>query len=184
MVIYYQNFRDHHEHEYDNAKADILLKVRSKGRVRAFAELMANLLRESEAYINGVEATAPQEQNFHDQPSRIGYLAYQYKVQMESVIDSQDPFGPVRTLLLDLVEELAALTELAKTNAEVQTLLLDAGHAINAAVQPCDLLGPESTAECIRSYQINHADLAFEKAVFAAAALFPTIVVEQNSAQH
>jgi hypothetical protein len=47
----YQNLAEHHRHEREHAEGDPLLKARSKGRVRAFAELTSGLLREAETYI-------------------------------------------------------------------------------------------------------------------------------------
>jgi hypothetical protein len=173
----YQNLNDHHRYERDHAGADTLLEARSKGRVRAFAELMANLLRESEAYIRGEDPLSPQPQDYHDHPARITHLAYLYQQERDSARDPAEPFGPVQTLLLELVAEIAALTELVKANPDVQALLLETGHAVNAAVQPGDLLAPESTPECVRLYQIEKSDLAFRTAIEAAASLFPPIDV-------
>ncbi|MDG3006426.1 hypothetical protein [Paludisphaera mucosa] len=173
----YQNMADHHRHQEEQAVRDPLLRARSRGRERAFAELMSGLLRESEAFIRGDEPTAEQAPVYYDHPARIGHLAYLYREERGTLLDPQEPFGPVQELLLDLAEELAALTELVRDNPAAQAGLLEAGHAVNAAVQPQNLLEPETTEEGVRAFQVENADLAFHSAIHAAANLFPAVDV-------
>jgi|688.fasta_scaffold318468_2 hypothetical protein len=181
----YQGMKDYHQHVHENATNDILLKARSKGRAKAFAELTSNLLRESEAYVSGTESRTSQEQDFHDHPIRILHLANNFRTERESFVNEeseQSPIGPIKSLLLELVEEIAALTELAKDNDQVQRMLIDAGNAVNASIEPGNLIDdPETPSLMIRSFQLEQSLAAFGVAVQVALLLSPTLKDQQKS---
>lgn len=167
----YQSLADHHRYQRDNARSDILLEARSRGRERAYAELMKVVLLEIEAHAAGRDA--PETTRLYDEhAARVRNLRNRYREDRTSVTNAADPFGPVQQHLLDLVEEVAALTEMVRNNLAVDSLLLQAGHAVNAAVQPEEAMGqPESSPEQIRDYQIGAADEAFQAAIEAVRAL-------------
>src|SRR5262245_34724559 len=71
----------------------------------------------------------------------------------------------------DRPEEIAALTELNRATNTAKYYLLDAGHCVNAAVEPEKLLQPEASPKVVRVFQMQNADLAFTLAFGATAAL-------------
>jgi hypothetical protein len=160
----YQSLADHHRDRRDTAGNDRLLRARSRGREVAYAELMKLVLLE----IEGRRAPHP----YGDHPARIRNLRNQYETDRHLILNHEDEFGPVREHLLHLVEEIAALVELVRTNPAADDLLAQAGHAVNGAVEPEPAMDqPEATAEQVREYQIRQADTAFRSAVEAVRAL-------------
>ncbi len=167
----YQSLADHHRYQRDTAGTDILLEARSRGRERAYAELMKAVLLEIEAHAAGHEEPMSPP-SYSDHPARVRNLRNRYQDDRRLVANPADPFGPVEEHLLNLVEEIAALTELVRNSDAVQDLLLEAGHAVNAAERPQEAMdNPEATAEQIREYQIAAADTAFGSAVEAVQTL-------------
>lgn len=160
----YQSLADHHRDRRNTAGRDSLLAARSRGRETAYAELMKLVLLQ----IEGRRSEHP----YGDHPARVRNLRNQYETDRHLILNHEDEFGPVREHLLHLVEEIAALVELVRNNPAVDTLLEQAGHAVNAAVEPERAMDqPEATAEQIRAYQIEVADTAFRSAVEAVRAL-------------
>jgi hypothetical protein len=112
------------------------------------------------------------EHPYGDHPARVRNLGNRYEEDRDLVANPDDSFGPVQGHLLDLVEEIAALTELVRNNASVDQLLLEAGHAVNGAVDPGPAMDqPEAGPERVRAYQIEAANTAFRSTVEAVRAL-------------
>jgi hypothetical protein len=184
-VTLYQYLADYHRSEECNAGKDILLAARSKGRWRAYAELMAGLLKNLEKMAAGEEANKAQTVDYCDHPARISFLWQQYRDDESEASDPSNPFGPIQDQLLSLVEEIAAITVLNSGNAEAADALLEAGHAVNAAIRPQDLLEPEqlNDAEFHRTYQIKQARNAFNACLQALKVLGATTDVNGGSAE-
>ena len=172
----YQYLVSHHRHEGANAGSDVLLASRSRGRERAYVELISGLLRDLEALAAGNKPSQQRIVDYYDHPLRIAIIHQRY-CEEDDVGDPSSQFGPVSSLLLELVEEIAALTELNRGNEDAKAALLGAGHAINAAIRPQDLLEPEQLddADYHRGYQIRKAQEAFAGAFRALTALGITV---------
>ena len=147
----YQSLANHHRDRRDTAGRDILLAARSRGRETAYAELMKLVLLE----IEGQQVEHP----YGDHPARVRNLRNRYEEDRDLVANPDDSFGPVQGHLLDLVEEIAALTELVRNNARVDQLLLEAGHAVNGAVDPGPAMDQPEAARagaCVSDRRCEH----------------------------
>lgn len=173
----YQSLVDYHRHEAANAGSDMLLAARSKGRERAYGELMGGLLSDLEAIAMGVLPAQRQTIDFFDHPARIAFLQHKFHEDEGDATDPSNSFAPVQVHLLSLVEEVAALTVLNSSNETAKGQLLEAGHAVNAAIRPQDLLTPEqiNDASFHRTYQVRNAQRAFNAADRAIDLLLPAV---------
>jgi hypothetical protein len=171
-IALYQYLAEKRRHEGGKAGEDVLLAARSRGREKAYTELISDLLQELNALAVGERPSTGQRIDLYDHPLRIAILNQRYRKEEDDVRDPSEQFGPVKSLLLELVEEVAALTELNRGNQVAASALLQAGHAINAAIRPQDLLEPEQLddANYHRGYQIRKAQEAFNAAFHALEA--------------
>lgn len=181
----YQSLADHHRYQRDTAGKDRLLEFRSKGRERAYAELVEVALRDLEAYSEGARDLPSMQPSFFDHPARIRNLYNRYvDEERDLATDHNNNFGVAEPTLLSLAEEIAALTEVNRKNDAAKYYLLYAGHSVNAAMEPAKLVPPEFTSEDVRTFQIQNADLAFKLAYGAIAALnFPAQFVIDTSGE-
>jgi len=160
----YQSLADHHRDRRDSAGDDKVLKAQCRGREIAYAEMMKAVLRE----IEGRQATNP----FSDHADNIRNRRNQYQEYRHMLDDPQGVFDPVEEPLLGLVEEIAALTELVRDNADAERLLRASDQAANRAVNPEPAMDrPEADLPEIRAFQLAQADLAFQQAIEAARVL-------------
>ena len=164
----YQYLAEEHRRIEGVAGGDRLLAARSRGRSKAYAELIGDLLKDLNALVEGKKLEG-RPVDYHDHPWQIIRLYWEYREDDDKYADPFFQFASVNDLLYKLVEEVAALSELNRGNQDAAEALSQAGHAVNAAIRPQDLLKPEQLddAQFHRNYQVEKSKDAFNAAIVA-----------------
>jgi hypothetical protein len=167
----YQNLAEHYRYRHESAGSDELLRRRSMGRAVAYGEMMESVLRNVEAYTRGSTPPSSPSLQLGEHPARVAWLRREYNKKVSLVEDYHTPFTPISSLLLELVQEVAALTELNRTPNAAASNLSNSVHAINQAVEP-QMAVPENWGPVeIRQFQIRKSEEAFVNAELAIVSL-------------